>query len=445
MTTDSYLGLPRDLGAGLVLRWATPEDTEELAAFNVQMHSDDPAEPEEHLRIWTRDLTSGRHPTVGAEDFTVVVDQNDDGRIVSSLNLISQTWTYDGIPFGVGRPELVATHPDYRRRGLVREQMDVVHALSATRGELVTAITGIPWYYRQFGYEMTVELGGGREFFWARHGNDGTVERETYTMRPATVDDIPLLQVMYATHAARSLLVRTRDERLWRWELLEANRETEAALHAHLIEDSEGEALAYVEYRQWGTGFRVRELGVRPGCSWRDVCLFITRELRREAQRLNEGREKPITNISFGFGTTHPVYDALGGQLERQSEPYTWYLRVPDVRAFLRHITPVLESRLAAGPMAGYTGTFRINLYRDAIALVWQDGRLKEIGRYERAQLDDGDMRFPEHTFLHVLFGHRTLEEVRHIYRDCYASKAEATLLTNTLFPKRPSLINYLD
>ena len=37
-----------------------------------------------------------------------------------------QTWTYGGVPFEVGRPELVATHPDYRRRGLVRAQFEAV-------------------------------------------------------------------------------------------------------------------------------------------------------------------------------------------------------------------------------------------------------------------------------------------------------------------------------
>jgi hypothetical protein len=36
------------------------------------------------------------------------------------MNLISQIWAYEGIPFGVGRPELVGTLPEYRNRGLVR-------------------------------------------------------------------------------------------------------------------------------------------------------------------------------------------------------------------------------------------------------------------------------------------------------------------------------------
>ena len=41
-------------------------------------------------------------------------------------------------------PELVGTKKEYRRRGLVRQQFEVMHEWSAERGELVQIITGIP-------------------------------------------------------------------------------------------------------------------------------------------------------------------------------------------------------------------------------------------------------------------------------------------------------------
>ena len=143
--------LPRDLGDGLALRPAGRDDAEPLARFNGQIHRDDnAAEPAREIEQWTRDLLRGPHPTVAPEDFTIV-EEVATGRIVSSLNLISQRWSYGGVPFGVGRIELVGTDPDYRRRGLVRLQFEAIHRRSQARGELVQAITGIPWYYRQFG------------------------------------------------------------------------------------------------------------------------------------------------------------------------------------------------------------------------------------------------------------------------------------------------------
>lgn len=47
MMRNSF-GLPQNLGDSLVLRWATPADTEALASFNVHIHSDDLDDPE----IW---------------------------------------------------------------------------------------------------------------------------------------------------------------------------------------------------------------------------------------------------------------------------------------------------------------------------------------------------------------------------------------------------------
>ena len=68
--------------------------------------------PDERIGQWTRDLLEKPHPTFGTGDFTIVEEQAS-GKIVSSLNLISQTWSYAGIPFKVGRPELVGTLPEF--------------------------------------------------------------------------------------------------------------------------------------------------------------------------------------------------------------------------------------------------------------------------------------------------------------------------------------------
>lgn len=438
--TDKNFDLPQKLGDGLLLRWATPADADELAAFNVRIHSNDADNPETFLAYWTQDLMNGEHPTTRADDFTVVVDMNNGRKIISSLNLISQRWAYDGIEFGVGRPELVGTDPAYRRRGLVRAQIDAVHAKSAARGELVQAITGIPWYYRQFGYEMTVDLGGGRDFFWNRSGNDQTVDKEPYQLRLATAVDIPTLMQLYPIHCADSLLVRVRDEALWAYEMMGTHRDSPYARHVYLVETSTGDGVGYVEYRQWGDSFNVHEFGVRPGHPWRPVALFLTRALKSKAADLNQEREKPITRIFFNLGAAHPLYQALGRQLEALRPPYAWYLRVPDVPGFIRHVTPVLQQRLAQSIMAGYTGTLKLNFYTWRMTLVWEDGELREIGSYTPNRLEEGDAVFPNLTFLQLLFGYRSVDELRHAFVDCHL-KDEADVLLRILFPKRPSAI----
>ncbi len=142
----------RDLGDGLILRRSTSADVEALAEFNARIHSDDgPDHPDERVAAWVKDLLAHPHPSFNIGDFTIV-EQADTGKIVSSMNLISQTWSYAGVKFKVGRPELVGTEPEYRHRGLVRAQFEVIHQWSAERGELAQAITRIPYYYRLFAY-----------------------------------------------------------------------------------------------------------------------------------------------------------------------------------------------------------------------------------------------------------------------------------------------------
>ncbi len=433
-------GLPHELRDGLLLRWATPEDAEELAQFNVDVHSDNHDEPDTFLAHWTRDLMNGEHPTTHADDFTVVVDPQNGGKIVSSLNLISQQWVYEGIAFGVGRPELVGTLPEYRRRGLVRAQMEAVHAKSAARGEMVQAITGIPWYYRMFGYEMGLDLGGGREFFWQRRGNDKQPDEELYRWRKADVDDIPQLMALYEANGRYSMIQRVRDMALWTYELSKPHPDSPYAHNFYLIETGLGDVVAYVEWRQWGQSFFVRELCVTPGHSWRAVALFLTRTFKEEADALNKEREKPIQQITFGLGDGHPVYRALGRQLERQRKPYAWYVRVPDLPRFLQHITPVLDKRLAASVLAGHSGTLKLNLYHQHLLFAWENGRLLPPTPYDPQNVEDGDAHFPDLTFLQLLFGYRSMAELEYAFADCYASE-EGWILLDILFPKRPSLV----
>src|SRR5687767_3142782 len=82
-------GLPRDLGDGLVMRKATPEDRERLADFHANTLLDIGQEgPDEPMKVWMLDLMSGSHPTFRPGDFLLVEDTTN-GKIASSIGHIS--------------------------------------------------------------------------------------------------------------------------------------------------------------------------------------------------------------------------------------------------------------------------------------------------------------------------------------------------------------------
>ena len=441
---EDNLGLPRDLGDGLVLRWGRPEDVQVLATFNAHIFSED-GQPDESIGYWTRDLMRGDHPTTGPADFTIIEDTKKGGKIVSSLNLISQTWAYDGIPFGVGRPEAVGTEAEYRRKGLVRQQFEVIHARSAGRGELMQAIVGIPWYYRQFGYEMALDLGGVRRFLWQNVSKLAADETENLRLRPANIGDIPLLTQLYAIHCSSSLISRVRNETEWLYELTSTHEKSIVHHRFFIIEDLTGKVVGYFEAAYFPSGIAVRELAVLPGHSLRSVGEFLTRALQNLSEERAKAESKPLApNASFTLGTAHPIYTALGNQLEKQIKPYAFYIRIPDLPAFVRRIGPVLEKRLQGSVMENHSGTLRLNFYRSHMTLVFERGQLREVGTYQPPKLEDGDALFPDLTFLKLLLGYRSLTDLQLAYPDLFPNNERAAVLLNTLFPPRPSLVSSL-
>ncbi len=448
----------RDLGDNLILRRATLSDAEALVAFNAKLHADEGRTWDKWIEHWVRDLITGRTPHFEPGDFTIVEDVKEN-KIVSSLNLISQTWTYEGIPFGVGRPELVGTLKEYRKRGLIRTQFETIHAWSAERGEMVQTITGIPYFYRQFGYEMTLTLGGERK------GSIGNVpklkddEEEPYNVRPAAPADYDFIKEVYAYGAQRWPVQCVRDDAMWQFEF-EGRAEYVRAIFS-IIETPGGERAGYIAHgpHNWGNTMGMNFFELKEGISWGAVVPCVLRYLVRfgkEAVKRDtvkaraeyeastdedkkEPEEKELHNLSFNFGAEHPAYAIVDHILPAKPPTYAWYVRVPDILSFVRHIAPALERRLAESDLAGHTGELKITRYRDAFKMVFEKGKIKAVEPYTPEETFDADVMFPELTFLHVLFGFRTLDELHKVLIDCYAENLSARPLLNALFPKKPS------
>jgi len=448
--------LPINLGGGLTLRAATPADVEPLAAFNGMVHAASSGEPDAGAAAWTRDLLQRPHPTFRPDLFTVVEDRAT-GAIVSSLNLIPQTWSYGGHEFGVGRVELVGTHADYRRRGLVRHQMEIAHRWSAEQGHLLQGITGIPWYYRQFGYEMTLPLGGGHRVPASDipAAADGTTD--PYRLLTATPADVPFLTSTDHDGRRRSLVSCVRDEACWRYELEQFgdDEQNEDRVVVSIIESVEGTGdegvarpVGFVASlrRLWNGTFWIRACEIAPGVSWLDVAPSLLRALQTmgttaAAATPKEG-DQPVRleRLGLDLGTGHPLYQVLPDRARDVERPYAWYIRIPDLPAFVRCIAPLLEVRLAASPAVGYSGDLRLNFYRDGLRLTFAGGRLDEVAEWPEADRADAGASFPPLTFLHLLLGYRSLADLEYLCADCRAGE-EARVLLEILFPTAPSFI----
>lgn len=431
----------RELGDGLVLRRAVPEDADTLSAFNGKIHGDDPHDGRA-VAAWTRDLLVRPHPTFQPGDF-LIVEKAATGEIVSSLNLISQTWAYEGIPFGVGRPELVGTLPEYRGKGLVRVQFDVIHEWSRERGELVQIITGIPFFYRQFGYEMGLELGG------SRRGSEAQVpalpegEEEPYRVRPALESDIPFLMRMMERAAKHSMITPVRDEALWRYDMQGKSQENVNRIEYCLIEARDGSPVGYLAHPwfAWGTTQVATEYQLAEDVSYLAVTPSVLRYLRTIGQSNAQARERTLQTVGLTLGTDHLAYRAAASLLPVETKPYAFYVRVPDLPAFLTRIAPVLERRLRDSAAAGHTGELKISFYRGGVRMVFEQGKLACVEAWQpKIHEDEGMAAFPNLTFLQLVFGYRSLDALRAAYADL-GVRPDAKVLLEAMFPAKPSYV----
>jgi len=433
--------IPQHLGDGLILRRSTAADAEALAAFNARIHGDhETGEPADGVAGWTRELLRGNHPTFCTDDFTIVEDTRT-GQVVSSLNLISQVWSYGGIEFGVGRPELVGTDPGYRRRGLVRRQMDLVHAWSAERGHLLQGITGIPWYYRQFGYEMALDLGGGRYGYGPQVPRLKEGETEPFRLRPAGEADLPFIAQLYDQGRKRYRVSCVRDAAMWRRELY-ASPESDARRELAIIETPDGQPAGLLAYPAilWHRTIPATLYELSQGVSWLAATPSVIRYLWAIGQAYGSRQRQEVEAFGMSLGLEHPAYDAARRYLVRTRAPYAWYLRVPNLAGFVRHVAPAIELNLASSPADGHSGELKLTFYRSGLRLVLDKGRLVRVEDWESPFDEESDAGFPGLTFLQLLFGYRSLEELRYAFADCWADDRAHVLLAG-LFPKQVSLV----
>jgi hypothetical protein len=430
----------RDLGDGLILKQATVDDTGRLADYNArQLSNEGPDHPEEIVRHWTVDLMTN-HPITKPGDFTYVEDTQKE-RIVSSLCLIPQNWAYEDILFGVGRVEMVSTHREYRHKGLVRAQFEVFHQWSGERGHKMQAITGIPYFYRQFGYEMTLSLGGSRRGYRPHVPKLKKDQTEPYQIRPADPGDISFIGDLYDRGRKRSLLSCIRDQEIWRYEMMEQHEGFRGKMCIIETLDSDPVGFIWHNSKLHGSGLELFNYELKSDTDWSAVTPTVIRYLETKGREFAKQEEdKEWNGYYFSLGTHHPAYDVAAKYLPEKTTPYTWYIRVSDLPDFIQYIIPALNRRLAESEFSAYQGELTLDFHRTGLKIKLEDGKVASADHWQPSTETRGDLAFPDHAFLHLLCGFRSFDELEAFYPDCYkGKKSEASNLVNVLFPKRPS------
>ncbi|HVX47661.1 MAG TPA: GNAT family N-acetyltransferase, partial [Mycobacteriales bacterium] len=430
----------RDLGNGLRLRWSTASDTERIVECAGRVFGTDDR-PDRGLQDLVRRFMRGDYPFMGPEDFALVEDTaRPDVPVVACACYLREEWDFAGIPIPVARPEIVASDRDYRRKGLVRAVFSLLHERSTTDGTLLQGITGIRYFYRQFGYEYALDLGGGVTLPLALVPDLPEGEKEPYRLRPATEADLGRIAELYRyRHRSELMSLRVPDD-FWHYLVATENDELTGSLRLRVLENSTGEFTGFVSlpYERGNDSVHVHLAAFVAGVDLAAIVPSLARAIRTAATDVPARKpEIPLRKVQFQLGRDHPLCTVIPREWAPQADdPYAWYLRIPDVPAFLRHIGPELEKRLAASAFAGHTGEIPIDLYRYCVRLAFAGGRLESVERYE-IPLHDNPAKagFPPLAFIPLVVGYRSLADLRATHPDAWAGNEVAAIL-EVLFPK---------
>jgi GNAT superfamily N-acetyltransferase len=419
------------------------------------------------------------------------------GRILSTLCRIPGTWTCSDADQTVSLPiaelGLVATAEDARCRGLSSWLMHRFMEDSRQAGFVLSAIQGIPYYYRRFGFEYAVPLmtkivlapcqasvgvdntGPGQASVGvdstgpgqASVGVDsigpgqapGTADNagRGYTIpcsRPATAADIPILAEWFKRTSA-SLGIRA-DRSVEHWDFLmgSAQLSPETAIDRRIILDDAGRPVGMLGFQRdcFGPTLAIAEASIeladqtaRPG----DILAL--------AETLRQAEDLPEVTVLLPY--SHPVAQAaitLGGTVHRE---YAWQVQLLDYAAFFRIMGPVFEARLRRSRFNKKPQRLRLDLYGRGFTFDWTGDRLTvrldagpdaapDSGITVTAAAADGAAllsdipasSLPPELLGPLVLGYRSWRELGHCRRDIRVLKDHESLL-DVLFPVLDSFI----
>ncbi|KAG0356122.1 hypothetical protein BC939DRAFT_445776 [Gamsiella multidivaricata] len=485
-----------DLGDGLIMRWSTKADSDNVAelmgeAFRWLSFLDPIPEgvipgPSATFSSASRRLLSGKNGTMTDRDYALVEDttrpRDNKNPIVACVAMQRHRAYYgcvDDIFFG--KPELIATRPEYRNRGLVRKLLyEMIHPESEARGDALQFIAGIPHFYRQFGYTYAMA-----NYLSGKIADLSSIpalppgKTEPFILRKATAADIPYL-VRHSTndvspYTSVGLKYGPEYYQYTVADILELEQPGHNSIRDTLIvvNAATGKDVGFSIVSHM-VGLKVEALVLDDSVVLKDALYPILRQfISNEKHRLEAKKATLSVEEAEKFSTAppymllqvhpkHPITMLLGSKIAPSitGPGYRVMTRIYDYPRFIRIITPELERRLSKSPMAGLTGRLRLDFYRKVegnnakgLEILFEDGKIvearewanpgpeKTVEEYLAWKAEDKvpviyAAAFAPLTFHSLLTGDRSLEELAWSFGENRVKDEASTLLLNSLFPK---------
>lgn len=238
----------------------------------------------------------------------------DGERIAAKLHLIPLSIFINNKSFKMGGVSSVATWPEYRRKGMVKQLL--FHALTYMKetGQTISFLHPFSFtFYRQYGWEHTFNL---KRYSIPVGKMAGSWQGKGYVRRSEL--DVSLLNSIYTDYAKQFTGTVIRDEKWWEQRTFKQVEQIAIAYN----ENNEPEG--YIHYHVQDREMVVKELAYRTVNGWHLLLEFIANhDSMVETIKMTVPEKDPLSEL---------VHEP---DFNQQIEPY-FMARIVDVQAFLK-------------------------------------------------------------------------------------------------------------
>jgi hypothetical protein len=422
------MDLPDGFEFGIV---KTDEEVEELLKFHAIVHPDDDTEELrrqiDHLPGFSREMN-------------YYIRDLDKDLIVSALNSIPSIWNYENIPLQNLELGWVGTLKEYRRRGLNRLLQTHFDSVLFDGKYDLSTIQGIPYYYRQFGYDFVIPMD---RTVWIRTNQIPLFDTKKppeymkLKVRLAEKKDITALMELFDEHNRNLLVYVPRSKELW--EIQEKyKRQFENEFLTYVLIDG-SKTIGYfrlVKNISKDSSPNKSTLNViESSIPTYDGVLRVFQFIREEALQNNVPL---LSSQGPSCNTLSKVMENYGGYV---GAGWKYQIRIPSMVEFLKKISPVLEKRLEGTMFEGITYDVIMNTFQNCYVLKFTNGKIVDVTDLGPQEVDENRaFRSPPQDLVRLVLGAYSIKELKQNNIDFIVSSG-VRLIAETLFPKLESAI----
>jgi hypothetical protein len=320
-------------------------------------------------------------------------------------------------------------------------------------------------YYRQFGYEYALEFGERSKVWLSAIPELKEGEQEYIKYRRATLDDVDTIQEIDLAQKDGSAVYIPLSKEWLTTQINDHYQKIDNPQHVVLrevliLQDCDDNIVGYIVVPSLDADMSAKgsigvySMGLIRGIDTKTALFSAMRQLVEFAKStLDQEKFSAIKSLSWYMSQWHPVVEAIPPAMRNfaqlRFEALSYYVRVPDLAKFLKHILPALNHRLEKSPTHNnYTGVVKISNYTTrypGVELKFEKGVIVGITEFiKKDQSADAAVAyFPPHSFLQVLFGKRSIKELMSFMPDV-SMELDVQQVLEVVFPKKKSVLAHL-